>query len=43
MVVIKTIQFLEEDPTGVMRAIAERHGDGPGSYRVLTPRDLGIR
>jgi hypothetical protein len=42
-VVIKTIQFLEEDPTGVMRAIAERHGDGTGSYRVVTPQDLGIR
>ena len=42
-VVIKTIQFLEEDPTGIMRAIAEAHGDGTGSYRVVTPQDLGIR
>ncbi|MFM9995045.1 MAG: hypothetical protein ACKVU4_04500 [Phycisphaerales bacterium] len=43
MVAIKTIQFLEEDPTGIMRAIAERHGDGEGSYRVVTLRDLGVR
>lgn len=41
MVVIKTIQFLEEDPTGIMQAIGERHGDGTGSYRVLTLRELG--
>lgn len=39
-VVIKTIQFLEDDPTGLMRAIAEAHGDGPGSFRVLTDDDL---
>lgn len=43
MVVIKTIQFLEEDPTGIMRAIGERHGDGTGSYRVVTLRELGGR
>jgi len=35
-VVIKTIQFLDDDPTGVMQAIAAVHGDGPGSYHVLT-------
>ena len=38
--VIKTIQFLEEDPTGVMPAIGASHGDGLGSYRVLTLEDL---
>ncbi len=43
MVIIKTIQFLEEDPTGIMRSIAEHHGDGTGSYRVLTLRDLSER
>ncbi len=41
--VIKAIQFLEEDPTGVMRAIGDEHGDGPGSYRVLRLEDLGAR
>lgn len=35
-VVIKTIQFLEDDPTGAMQAIARDHGDGRGSYAVLT-------
>jgi hypothetical protein len=35
-VVIKTIQFLEDDPTGTMQAVAAEHGDGPGSYAVLT-------
>lgn len=34
-VVIKIIQFLEEDPTGLLPRIAEAHGDGPGSYRVI--------
>ncbi len=39
-VVIKTIQFLEDDPTGLMAAIADAHGDGPGSFRVLSLEDL---
>lgn len=34
--VIKAVQFVDEDPTGLLPQIAERHGDGPGSYRVLT-------
>jgi hypothetical protein len=33
--VIKTIQFLEDDPTGLMQAIAREHGDGEGSYRMI--------
>lgn len=33
--VIKAVQFVEEDPTGLLRAIAEAHGDGEGSYRVV--------
>ena len=41
--VIKTIQFLEDDPTGVMQAIARLHGDGDGSYRVLTLEELRSR
>jgi hypothetical protein len=32
---IKTVQFLDDDPTGLMQAIAEAHGDGPGSYRLV--------
>ncbi len=39
-VVIKTIQFLDDDPTGLMQAIADDHGDGLGSFRVLTIDDL---
>lgn len=37
---IKTIQFLEDDPTGLMQAVADGHGDGPGSYRVITRADV---
>jgi hypothetical protein len=42
-IVIKAIQFLEPDPTGTMQLIGEQHGDGPGSYSVLTLQDLGGR
>jgi hypothetical protein len=35
-VVIKTIQFLDDDPSGMLQQIAETHGDGEGSYRLLT-------
>ncbi len=42
-VAIKAIQFLEEDPTGTMQMIGTEHGDGPGSYRVLSLQDLGAR
>jgi len=38
--VIKTIQLLDEDPTGIMRAIATFHGDGTDDYRVVTYDDL---
>lgn len=40
-VVIKALQFLEEDPTGTMQAIGDTHGDGPGSYSVVTLQALG--
>jgi hypothetical protein len=40
-VVIKAIQFLEEDPSGTMQGIGDEHGDGPGSYAVLTLKALG--
>lgn len=39
-VVIKTIQLIEEDPTGMLKAIADAHGDGAGSYRVMTLDEL---
>src|SRR5690606_23302115 len=39
-VVIQAIQFVEEDPTGTMQRIGTEHGDGPGSYRVLTLEEL---
>jgi hypothetical protein len=39
-VVIKTIQLGNEDPTGLLQAIANEHGDGPGSYHVVTPGEL---
>lgn len=38
--VIKTVQLLDEDPTGIMRAIGTLHGDGQGDYRVVTYDDL---
>lgn len=42
-IVIKAIQFLEPDPTGTMPLIGEQHGDGAGSYSVLTLQALGAR
>jgi hypothetical protein len=39
-VVIKTIQLGNEDPTGLLQAIAREHGDGPGSYHVVTLAEL---
>lgn len=35
---IKALQFIDPDPTGMLQAIGNEHGDGPGSYRVITPR-----
>jgi hypothetical protein len=32
---IKTVQFLDDDPTGLMQEIARVHGDGDGAYRLL--------
>ena len=40
---VKCVQFLEEDPTGVMRAIAQVHGGGPESYRLLPESELRRR
>ncbi|MCW5766952.1 MAG: VWA domain-containing protein [Phycisphaeraceae bacterium] len=41
-VVIKTIQFMERDPTGIMLRIAREHGDGDPTrdHRVLSSKDL---
>lgn len=43
-VLIQTIQFLDEDPSGIMQAIGERHGGGVG-YRVIKRQQdlLGAR
>ncbi len=47
--IIKAIQFLEDDPTGLMQAIAAAHGSGAGTrggrpaledYRVLSAEEL---
>lgn len=40
---VKCVQFLAEDPTGVMRGIAEAHGGGPGSYRLLSEEEIRRR
>jgi hypothetical protein len=37
---IKTIQFLDDDPTGLMQAIAMHHGDNEQSYRLVTRREV---
>ncbi len=42
-VVIKTIQFIDDDPSGVMQAIGREHGDDDRSYRILTLEELGAR
>jgi hypothetical protein len=38
---IKTIQFLEDDPTGLMQSIAAEHGDG--GYRLVTRSEVASR
>jgi len=38
--VIKTIQFIDDDPSGLLPAIAARHGDGAGAYRMLSLEEL---
>lgn len=38
--IIKALQFIDPDPTGLLPAIANAHGDGPGSYRVVTLDEL---
>jgi hypothetical protein len=38
--VIKTLQFIEVDPTGLMESIAGLHGDGAADTRVITPDEL---
>jgi hypothetical protein len=41
--VIKAVQLLKEDPSGLLQAIARLHGDGEGSYRVLGLDELSGR
>jgi hypothetical protein len=33
--IIKALQFIDEDPTGLMQSIAQAHGDSTDSYRVI--------
>jgi hypothetical protein len=35
--VIKALQFIDPDPTGMLQQIGASHGDGPGSYTVIRP------
>ena len=37
--VIKAIEFVEPDPTGLIERIARTHGDGEGSLRLITPEN----
>ncbi len=41
--VIKAIQLLDEDSTGIMQAIGSLHGDGLNDYRVVSYDDLARR
>lgn len=41
--VIKAVQFIEDDPTTLLQEITNRHGDGPGSYRVMTLTEISRR
>ena len=38
--VIKTVQLLDDDPTGIMLAIGTMHGDGHDDYRVVPYDEL---
>jgi hypothetical protein len=42
-VVIKTIQLGNDDAAGLLQAIAQEHGDGPGSFHIVAPSDLEQR
>lgn len=38
--VIKAVQLLDDDPTGIMNAIGTLHGDGSSDYQIVTYEDL---
>ncbi len=38
--VIKCVQLLDDDPTGIMNAIGSLHGDGVDDYKVVRYEDL---
>ncbi|MAO20098.1 MAG: hypothetical protein CMJ35_12280 [Phycisphaerae bacterium] len=38
--VIKCVQLLDDDPTGIMKAIGTMHGDGSDDYRVVRYEEL---
>lgn len=37
---VSAVQFLEDDPTGIMQAIGEAHGRGRSGYTVRTPEQI---
>lgn len=38
--ILRAVQFIDDDPTGLLPALAARHGDGEGSYRVIRLDEL---
>lgn len=40
-VLIQTIQFIDDDPTGILQAIGSRHGGGNGYRVVRRQQDIG--
>lgn len=38
--IVKALQFIDDDPTGLMPAIARQHGDGPDAYRVVQSSEI---
>lgn len=38
--VIKAVQLLDDDPTGIMKAIGTLHGDGSTDYQIVKYEDL---
>lgn len=38
--VIKAVEFIEPDPSGTIARIAQIHGDGAGSSRLVTPENF---
>lgn len=39
---IKTVQFIDDDPTGLLQRIAMEHAGGPGGYALRTLEHMGV-